>query len=57
MFYVIHPSKNTSLKMTTIKWLKHVGGYAVYNAMNLHITIYALVGFVSHKEKLPQNLR
>jgi hypothetical protein len=30
---------------------KHVGGYAVYNTVNLHIC-NALVGFVSHNVSL-----
>ena len=32
------------------RWPKHVGGYAVSNPINLHISIYSLVGFVSHNE-------
>ena len=30
------------------RWPKHVGGYTVYNTVN-YLTVYALVGFTSHK--------
>jgi hypothetical protein len=46
MFFVIHPSKNTSLKMAKIGGRNMYEAYEVYSVINSHIFTYALVGFI-----------
>ena len=45
--YVTYPSKNTSPKDGHNGWLKHVGGYAVYKTVNVHILIRACWSYIA----------
>ena len=48
-FFVIYPSKNTSLKMTTIGG-RNMWGAALFILQQIYISVYAFVSFVSHVE-------